>query len=56
MKGSIRLALGMALLFAAASVNDTLPDTQFILWSLGLAIPGALLGFSGARALNKQYS
>jgi thiol:disulfide interchange protein len=56
MKGTIRLALGMALLFAAASVNDTLPDAQFLAWALGLAIPGALLGFSGARALNKQYS
>jgi hypothetical protein len=52
MKGTIRLSLGMMLLWAAASVNDTLPDAEFLMWSLALAIPGAILGFSGARALN----
>jgi hypothetical protein len=52
MKGTIRLITGMALLIAAASVNDTLPDLEFLMWSLGLAVPGAIIGFSGARALN----
>lgn len=52
MKGGIRLIAGMVLLWAAASVNDTLPDSEFLLWSLALAIPGAILGFSGVRALN----
>ena len=54
MTGSIRLVVGMVLLFAAASVNDTLPDMSFLLWSLGLAIPGGLLAFSGVRAMNRQ--
>lgn len=54
MTGSIRLIVGMALLFAAASVNDNLSDVSFVLWSLGLAIPGGLLAFSGVRAMNRQ--
>lgn len=53
MPGTIRIAIGMLLLIAAGSVNDTLPDAQFFAWSLGLAIPGALIGFSGAIAANR---
>lgn len=54
MKGMIRFVGGMALLFAAASVNDTLSDAEFFLWSLGLAIPGAILAFSGTKAINDE--
>jgi 4-hydroxybenzoate polyprenyltransferase len=54
MKGTIRALAGMALLFAAASVNDTVSDVEFLIWSLGFAIPGALLAFSGVRAINRE--
>jgi thiol:disulfide interchange protein len=53
MQGTIRTFLGLALLVAAGSVNDTLPDAEFFAWALGLAIPGALIAFSGVRALNR---
>ena len=53
MPGTIRVFLGIALLILAGSVDDSLPDLEFVLWALGLAIPGALLGFSGVRALNR---
>ena len=53
MPGTIRVFLGIALLILAGSVDDSLPDLEFVLWALGLAIPGALLGLSGVRAMNK---
>ena len=53
MPGTIRTFLGLGLLILAGSVDDTLPDLVFLAYSFGLAIPGALLGFSGVRALNR---
>lgn len=53
MPGTIRIFIGLTLLFCAASVNDTLPDAEFFLYALGFAIPGALIGFSGALAANR---
>jgi hypothetical protein len=53
MPGTIRIFIGLALLILAGSVNDTLSTAQFIGTTLGLAIPGALIGFSGAIASNR---
>jgi len=53
MPGTIRVFLGLALLIMAGSVNDTLPTGEFIAYVLAFAIPGALLGFSGAAAMNR---
>ena len=53
MPGTIRLFIGLTLMILAGSVNDTLPTAQFFLISMGLAIPGALIGFSGAIAANR---
>jgi hypothetical protein len=53
MPGTIRIFIGLALLILAGSVNDTLSTAQFIGATLGLAIPGALIGFSGAIASNR---
>lgn len=54
MPGTIRTFLGMGLLILAGSVDPNMPDPQFFLTSLALAIPGALIGFSGVRALNRS--
>lgn len=54
MQGTIRVFLGMVLLILAGSVDDSLPDPDFFLYSMALAIPGALLGFSGVRAMNRK--
>jgi thiol:disulfide interchange protein len=56
MKGTIRIFLGMALLICAGSVNDTLPTADFIMLSLGLGIPGALIAFWGTTAANADLS
>lgn len=53
MPGTIRTLLGLTLLFCAGSVDDTLPDAEFFGITLALAIPGAVLGFWGATALNQ---
>ena len=53
MQGTIRTFQGLAMLVAAGSVNDTLSTDQFLMISMALAIPGALIGFSGVRALNR---
>jgi hypothetical protein len=53
MQGTIRTFLGLGLLIAAGSVNDTLPIDQFLMISMALAIPGALIALSGVRALNR---
>lgn len=53
MQGSVRTFAGLALLIAAGSV-DSANDVEFVLWSIGLAVPGALLGWSGTRALTRS--
>lgn len=56
MQGSIRTFVGVGLLVLAGSVDDSLPDLEFMLWSIGLAIPGALIAWSGTRALNQDVA
>lgn len=54
MQGSIRTFIGLALLVMAGSIDDSLSDLEFVLWALGLAIPGALIAWSGVRAMNRN--
>lgn len=51
--GTIRTVVGLGLLVAAGSVEPSLSDVEFVLWSIGLAVPGALLAWSGTRAINR---
>jgi hypothetical protein len=53
MQGSIRTFTGLALLIAAGSIDPSLSDLEFVLWSIGLAIPGILIALSGTRAMNQ---
>ena len=53
MQGSIRVFVGITLLVMAGSIDDGLGDLEFVLWALGLAIPGALIALSGTRAMNR---
>lgn len=53
MPGTIRTLLGLTLLILAGSVNDTLPTAEFIGITLALAVPGTVLGFWGATALDR---
>lgn len=53
MIGSIRTFAGLGLLVLAGSVEPSLGDLEFVLWTLALAVPGAVLAWSGTRAMNR---